>query len=121
MDFVYDNKNIFAKILRGEIPNDTVYENEHALAFRDIQPQAPVHVLVIPKGPYMSYDHFCRDASDAEIAGFHRAIAAVCAQEDVTNGFRAIANAREDAVQEVPHFHMHIIGGRMLGPILPRA
>lgn len=123
MAYTYDDQNIFAKILRGEIPNDTVLETEHALAFRDIQPQAPVHVLVIPKGPYVSYDHFAQEASDAEIAGFTRAVGEVCRMEGVQpgfggNGFRAIANAGEDAVQEVPHFHVHIVGGRPLGRIL---
>ena len=121
MDFVYDDQNIFAKILRGEIPNKTVYESAHALAFEDIAPQAPVHVLVIPKGPYVSLDHFCRDASAAEIEGFMRAVGEVCRMTGVDGGFRAISNAREDGVQEVPHLHFHIIGGRPLGRILPRA
>lgn len=120
MEFNYDPQNIFAKILRGEIPNKTVFENDHALAFEDIQPQAPVHVLIIPKGPYMSLDHFARDASPAEQAGFFAAVAEVCAQTGVEAGFRAIANSREDGVQEVPHFHMHIIGGRPLGRMLSK-
>lgn len=120
MDFVYDDQNIFAKILRGEIPNQTVFENEHALAFRDITPQAPVHVLVIPKGPYMTLDHFARDASPAEQVGFMAAVAQVCAIEGVEPGFRAVANAREDGVQEVPHYHLHILAGRNLGPMLTK-
>jgi len=120
MDFNYDDQNIFAKILRGEIPNKTVFENDHALAFHDLYPQAPVHVLVIPKGPYMSLDHFARDASADEQAGFFAAIAKVCDITGVEAGFRAIANAREDGVQEVPHFHMHIIGGAPLGRMLPK-
>ena len=120
MDFDYDDQNIFAKILRGEIPNKTVFENDHALAFHDLYPQAPVHVLVIPKGPYMSLDHFARDASADEQAGFFAAIAKVCDITGVEAGFRAIANAREDGVQEVPHFHMHIIGGAPLGRMLPK-
>ena len=120
MDFDYDDQNIFAKILRGEIPNKTVFENDHALAFHDLYPQAPVHVLVIPKGPYMSLDHFARDASSEEQAGFFAAIAKVCDITGVEAGFRAIANAREDGVQEVPHFHMHIIGGAPLGRMLPK-
>jgi len=120
MDFDYDDQNIFAKILRGEIPNKTVFENDHALAFHDLYPQAPVHVLVIPKGPYMSLDHFARDASAEEQAGFFAAIAKVCDITGVEAGFRAIANAREDGVQEVPHFHMHIIGGAPLGRMLPK-
>ena len=119
MDYDYDDQNIFAKILRGEIPNTTVFENEHALAFHDIQPQAPVHVLVIPKGPYMSLDHFARDASPAEQAGFFAAVAEVCRLTGVEAGFRAIANTRTHGVQDVPHFHMHIIGGTQLGRMLP--
>jgi diadenosine tetraphosphate (Ap4A) HIT family hydrolase len=118
MDFHYDDQNIFAKILRGEIPNSTVYENDHALAFHDIQPQAPVHILVIPKGAYMSLDHFAAHATPAEQAGFFAAITAVCAMSDVGSGFRAIANTRAHGAQEVPHFHMHILGGRPLGPML---
>lgn len=120
MQFDYDDQNIFAKILRGEIPNDTVFENDRALAFRDINARAPVHVLVIPKGPYMSLDHFARDASVDEQVGFMQAVAEVCRLENVEAGFRAIANAREDGVQEVPHYHLHIIGGRNMGPMLAR-
>jgi diadenosine tetraphosphate (Ap4A) HIT family hydrolase len=118
MDFAYDDQNIFAKILRGDIPNKTVYENDHALAFEDIAPQAPVHVLVIPKGAYVSLDHFARDASADEQAGFMQAIAEVCRLTDVAAGFRAIANTRAHGVQDVPHYHMHIIGGRQLGRML---
>ena len=117
---IRDSQNIFAKILRGEIPNATVFENDHALAFNDLYPQAPIHVLVIPKGPYMSMDHFARDASAEEQVGFFAAVAAVCKLKGVEAGFRAIANAREDGVQEVPHFHMHIIGGKTLGRMLPK-
>ena len=116
--FDYDDQNIFAKILRGEIPNRTVFENDHALAFEDIQPQAPVHVLVIPKGPYGSLDHFAAEASAEEQAGFFSAVAEVCRVCDVGDGFRAIANTRAHGVQEVPHFHMHILGGRPLGRML---
>ena len=119
MDFAYDDQNIFAKILRGEIPNKTVYENDHALAFEDIAPQAPVHVLVIPKGPYMSLDHFARDASVDEQAGFMQAVAEVCRMKGLEGGFRAIANTRADGVQDVPHYHLHILGGRRLGRMLP--
>ncbi|WP_322890142.1 MULTISPECIES: HIT domain-containing protein [unclassified Yoonia] len=118
MTFDYDDQNIFAKILRGEIPNQTVYENDHALAFNDINPQAPVHVLVIPKGAYVSLDHFARDASPAEQAAFMQAVAEVCRLTDVAQGFRAIANARTHGVQDVPHYHLHIIGGRQLGRML---
>ena len=119
MQFDYDPQNIFARILRGEIPNTTVYENDHALAFNDIAPQAPVHVLVIPKGPYVSLDHFARDASPAEQAGFMAAVAEVCRITGVEAGFRAIANTRTHGVQDVPHFHLHIIGGAQLGRMLP--
>ena len=118
MTFDYDDQNIFAKILRGEIPNQTVYENDHALAFNDINPQAPVHVLVIPKGAYVSLDHFARDASPAEQVGFMQAVAEVCRLTDVAQGFRAIANTRSNGVQDVPHYHLHIIGGRQLGRML---
>ncbi|KQI72279.1 histidine triad protein [Loktanella sp. 5RATIMAR09] len=120
MEYAYDDQNIFAKILRGEIPNKTVYENEHALAFEDITPQAPVHVLVIPKGPYMSLDHFARDASAEEHSGFMQAVAEVCRLTDVEDGFRAIANTRMNGVQEVPHYHMHILGGRPMGRMLAK-
>ena len=116
--FDYDDQNIFAKILRGDIPNKTVFENDHALAFEDIYPQAPVHVLVIPKGPYVSFDHFAMEASADEQIGFMAAVAEVCRIKDVSNGFRAISNAREDGVQEVPHYHLHILGGRNLGRML---
>ena len=123
MAYVYDTNNIFARILRGEIPNNTVLETEHTLVFRDIAPKAPVHVLAIPKGPYVTYDHFCAEASDAEIVDFTRACAKVCdmlgiAVKDGGKGFRAITNAGENGVQEVPHFHLHILGGRSLGRML---
>lgn len=119
----YDDSNIFARILRGEIPNDTVAENEHALAFRDIRPQAPVHVLVIPKGRYVSYDDFAANASDAEIVGFTRLVAEVARAQGLTladgnRGFRAITNSGPHGVQEVPHFHMHLLGGRAMGRML---
>lgn len=123
MTFDYDDQNIFAKILRGEIPNDTVLETAHSLAFNDISPQAPVHVLVIPKGAYVSYDHFAAEASDAEIADFTRAIGEVCRQSslhgaDAAGGFRMISNAGPHGAQEVPHMHMHVLGGRPLGRLL---
>ena len=120
MDFIYDPQNVFARILRGEIPAKVIYENDHALAFPDIAPQAPVHVMVVPKGPYMSLDHFAVAASPAEQAGFFAAVAEVCQIVGVDAGFRAIANARADAHQEVPHFHLHILAGRPLGPLLAR-
>ena len=118
MQFDYDDQNIFAKILRGEIPNKTVYENDHALAFHDIEPQAPVHVLVIPKGPYVSLDHFARDAGADEQVGFMQAVAEVCRITGVDEGFRAISNTRTHGVQDVPHYHLHIIGGKQLGRML---
>lgn len=119
MSFDYDDQNIFAKILRGEIPNKTVYENDHALAFHDIAPQANVHVLVIPKGRYVSLDHFAQDASGEEQAGFFAAVGEVCKIMNVSDGFRAIANTRTHGVQDVPHFHLHILGGQQLGRMLP--
>ena len=126
MPYAYDDQNIFAMILRGEIPNKTVLETEHSLAFHDIEPQAPVHVLVIPKRPYVCYDHFALAATDAEIVDFTRAVGEVCRQTGVQpgeggDGFRAITNAGEHGVQEVPHYHLHILGGRPLGRMLARA
>jgi histidine triad (HIT) family protein len=126
MAYVYDDQNIFAKILRGDIPNSTVLDTEHALAFNDLYPQAPVHVLVIPKGPYVCYDHFALEASDAEIIGFTRAIGEVCKITGVQpgaggDGFRAISNTGFHGVQEVPHLHVHILGGRPLGRMLQKA
>ena len=121
----YDDQNIFARILRGEIPNATVAQNDHALAFRDIQPKAPVHVLVIPRGPYVSYDDFAANASDAEILGFNRLVAEVVRAEgiglaDGGAGFRAITNAGAHGVQEVPHFHLHLLGGQPMGRMVSR-
>ena len=122
MGYSYDDQNIFAKILRGEIPNATVLETEHTLAFRDIHPQAPVHVLVIPKGPYVCYDHFVLEASDAEIVDFNRAVGEVVKAEGLqSGGYRIISNAGEAGVQEVPHLHVHVLGGRVLGRMLQRA
>ena len=115
----YDDNNIFAKILRGEIPCTKVYEDEHALAFNDINPQAPIHVLVIPKGKYVSMDDFSEHASAEEIAGFFRAVGAVARQLKLdAPGYRILANHGVNAHQEVPHFHIHIFGGRKLGPML---
>jgi histidine triad (HIT) family protein len=123
MPYAYDDQNIFARILRGEIPSRTVLESAHTLAFRDIRPQAPEHVLVIPKGAYVTFDDFAANASDAEIADFHRTAARVCAMLGVAPGdggagYRTISNAGEHAVQEVPHYHLHILGGRPLGRML---
>lgn len=115
----YDDQNIFAKILRGEIPCDKVYENDHALAFQDINPQAPVHVLVIPKGPYVSYADFCETASEAELAGFLRALGAVARELGVVDaGSRILSNQGEDGHQEVPHFHVHLFAGKNLGRMI---
>ena len=117
----YDDQNIFAKILRGEIPNRTVYEDEWALAFHDINPQAPVHVLVIPKGSYVSWDDFTAKANDEELAGFIRAVGEVARQLDLlASGYRLLANAGIDSHQEVPHLHVHLFGGKALGPMLMR-
>jgi histidine triad (HIT) family protein len=123
MSYNYDDNNIFAKILRGEIPNKTVLETDYSLAFEDISPAAPVHILVIPKGPYVSHDHFAIEASDEEVLDYTRAIGEVCKITGVQpsyggSGFRSIANAVPDAIQEVPHFHTHIIGGRNLGRMI---
>ena len=120
MAYDYDRENVFARILRGEIPNRTVFENEHALAFHDVRPQAPVHVLVIPKGPYLDLSDFAENATAVEQAGFLAAVAEVSRMAGIENGFRAIANAGPDSHQEVPHFHVHILGGRPLGPMLTR-
>jgi len=117
----YDDENIFAKILRGEIPNTTVYEDDHVLAFDDINPQAPVHVMVIPKGKYVSMTDFAADASDAEVVALNRAVLKVAeAKNLVEGGYRVIANIGEDGGQEIPHLHFHVIGGRPVGPILAR-
>ena len=126
MAYAYDTENIFAKILRGEIPNKTVRETDHTLAFEDIYPQAPVHILVIPKGAYVCFDHFAAEASDAEIADFHRVAAEICAELGIAPGaegagYRTISNAGADAVQDVPHYHMHILAGRPLGRMLQPA
>lgn len=118
----YDDGNIFARILRGELPAKRVYEDDHALAFHDINPQAPTHILVIPKGAYVSWDDFSARASDAEIAGFVRAVGHVArAAGLVAPGYRLLANAGPDSHQEVPHLHVHIFAGRPLGPMLVTA
>lgn len=126
MAYTYDTNNIFARILRGEIPNDTVLETEHTLAFRDIAPKAPDHVLVIPKGPYVCLDHFASQASDAEIVDFTRTTGEICRMLRVVTdaggaGYRTISNAGEHGVQEVPHYHLHILAGRPLGRMLSQA
>ncbi|MCC6926612.1 histidine triad nucleotide-binding protein [Novosphingobium sp.] len=117
----YDDQNIFAKILRGEIPNRTVYEDEWALAFHDINPQAPLHVLVIPKGPYVSWDDFSARAPAEEIAGFVRAVGHVAREAGLVEpGYRLLANIGGHGHQEVPHLHVHLFGGKPLGPMLAR-
>jgi histidine triad (HIT) family protein len=117
----YDNQNIFAKILRGEIPNSKVTENEHALAFRDIAPAAPTHVLVIPKGKYVNFRDFARDGSKEEHSAFIAAVADVVDAEGLSeDGYRLIVNNGPNGRQEVPHIHMHVVGGRDVGPMLKR-
>ena len=117
----YDETNIFARILRGEIPSRKVYEDEYALAFHDIHPQAPHHILVIPKGPYVSWDDFSARGSDAEIAGFVRAVGQVAREAGLVEpGYRLLANTGVNSGQEVPHLHVHIFGGARLGPMLAR-
>ena len=116
---MYDNQNIFAKILRGDIPCKKVYESETALAFDDINPQAPVHVLVVPKGPYVSLDDFTANASDDEISGFFRAVGQTARQLKLNApGYRILVNIGKDGMQEVPHLHAHILGGRKMGPMV---
>ena len=117
----YDDGNIFARILRGELPSDSVLETEHSLAFHDINPLAPVHVLVIPKGAYVSWDDFSQSASDAEIADFTRAIGEVARRVGAdTQGYRLLSNVGKRGGQEVPHLHVHIFGGEPLGSMLAR-
>ena len=125
MAYAYDDQNIFAKILRGEIPNNTVLETEHCLAFSDIAPQAPHHVLVIPRGAYVNYDHFAKEASDTEILDYTRTIGKICDLLGVSpgadgDGYRMIANSGQNGVQEVQHLQVHILGGRVLGRMLAK-
>ena len=117
----YDDQNIFAKILRDEIPSKRVYEDEWAIAFHDINPQAPTHILVIPRGAYVSWDDFSARAPDAEIAGFVRAIGKIARDQGlVAPGYRLLANTGQHSGQEVPHLHVHLFGGQPLGPMLTR-
>jgi diadenosine tetraphosphate (Ap4A) HIT family hydrolase len=117
----YDDNNIFARILRGEIPSNNVHEDEHVLAFHDINPLSPTHILVIPKGRYVSWDDFSEKASDEEIAGFVRAVGMIARDQGlVADGYRLLANVGLNSGQEVPHLHVHIFGGRPLGPMLAR-
>ena len=118
----YDQNNVFARILRGELPCKKVYEDDHVLAFNDIRAQAPVHVLVIPKGAYESLDDFHAKASDAEMAALMRAIGHVARQAGVAeSGYRIIANNGRDGHQEVPHLHFHVLGGRPMGRMVSRS
>ncbi|WP_129794261.1 histidine triad nucleotide-binding protein [Sphingosinicella sp. CPCC 101087] len=115
----YDESNVFARILRGELPCSKVYEDEHVLAFNDIRPLAPVHILVIPKGAYVSWDDFSERAQPEEIAAFVRAVGRIARDQGlVAPGYRLLANVGGHAGQEVPHLHVHIFGGRELGPML---
>jgi diadenosine tetraphosphate (Ap4A) HIT family hydrolase len=115
----YDKNNIFARILRGEIPCKKVHEDAHTLAFHDIAPQTPTHILVIPKGAYLSWDDFSAKASDAEIAGFVRAIGKIAREQGLAEpGYRILANIGRDGRQEVPHLHVHIFGGKDLGRMI---
>jgi histidine triad (HIT) family protein len=117
----YDPNNIFARILRGEIPCKKVYEDDHVLAFHDVNPQTPIHILVIPKGAYVSFDDFSATAGDAEILGFMRAAGKIARDLGIAEpGYRMLANIGHDGHQEVPHFHLHLFGGRRLGAMVPR-
>jgi histidine triad (HIT) family protein len=117
----YDDSNVFARILRGELPARKVYEDEHALAFHDLDPKAPTHILVIPTGSYVSWDDFSVNAPDLEIAGFVRAVGKVARDHGlVADGYRLLANIGRDGGQEVPHLHVHLFAGRPLGPMLAR-
>jgi diadenosine tetraphosphate (Ap4A) HIT family hydrolase len=118
----YDRNNIFARIIRGEIPCKKVHEDEHTLAFHDINPQTPTHVLVIPKGEYVSMDDFAAKASEAEIAAFVRAIGKIARELGAADtGYRILANHGDDAHQEVPHLHVHVFAGRDLGRMIGKA
>jgi histidine triad (HIT) family protein len=118
----YDDSNIFAKILRGELPCNKVYEDEYTLAFHDIDPQAPVHVLVIPKGKYISFDDFSATAPDEELLGFDRAVGQITRELGLADaGYRILANHGEAAGQFVPHYHLHIFGGGDLGAMIAKS
>jgi histidine triad (HIT) family protein len=122
MPKTYDPSNIFARILRGEIPNKTVLDTAHTLVFHDINPAAPVHVLAIPKGAYVDFADFAARASSDEITDFHRTCAGVCDMLCLeAGGYRAITNAGAHGMQEVPHYHLHILGGRVLGRLIEPA
>jgi diadenosine tetraphosphate (Ap4A) HIT family hydrolase len=117
----YDDSNIFARIIRGELPSNKVYEDEQVLAFNDIHPLAPTHILVIPKGSYVSWDDFSEKATDAEIGALVRSVGRIAREAGLVEpGYRVLANVGPHSGQEVPHLHLHIFGGRPLGPMLAR-
>ena len=119
---IYDPNNIFAKILRGEIPCQIVFESPYSLAFRDIAPKAPFHALLIPKGPYICFDHFVTHANATEQLDFNQSLSNILIQNNLCiDGYRLISNAGEHGLQEVPHYHVHILGGCVLGGLLPPA
>ena len=123
MKLTYDFNNVFAKILKNEIPNDTVIETKHSLAFKDINPVAPIHILVIPKGPYINYDHFVSKASDEEIIDFNKTVKEVIKIKELDperdgSGYRLIANTGLNGIQEVPHLHFHIFAGENIGKMV---
>ncbi len=125
MSYSYDDENIFAKVLRGEIPNTTVMETTHCLAFKDISPQAPEHILVIPKGAYVNFDHFAQAASDVEIVDFTKTVGKITQEYGIDpgnsgDGYRLISNSGLNGHQEVPHLHVHILAGQPLGPMLAK-
>lgn len=125
MIYRYNEENIFAKILRGEIPNDTISSTKYSLAFRDIAPQVPEHILIIPKGPYVCFDHFVSEASDVEIVDFNKLVGDICEKLKMSpgsggNGYRLISNAGKFGVQEVPHYHLHLLGGQQLGRMISK-
>ena len=125
MVYNYDDQNIFAKILRGEIPNNTISSTEYSLAFRDIAPQVTEHILIIPRGPYVCFDHFVSEATDKEIVDFNKLVANVCDELQISpgtggDGYRLISNTGKFGVQEVPHYHLHILGGQQLGRMISK-
>jgi histidine triad (HIT) family protein len=114
----YDNNNVFAKMLRNEIPCSRVYEDDYCLAFHDLHPSAPIHILVIPKGPYVSFDSFCKNSTSDQISNFFKGVSNVIASLNLVNGYRIITNSGTDGCQTVGHFHIHILAGERLGPLV---
>ena len=126
MNIPYDETNVFARLLRQDIPAEVIHESQHCIAFKDIRPQAPVHLLLIPKGRYVCYDQFAAEASDEEMLDFTRTLGRLCNDHGLSaevggDGYRLITNSGADGFQEVPHLHFHIVGGRFLGPLLPES